>query len=239
MSDVDGSTNGDRPPADLVQLERLVGRALDELRERTSASDGDVGVTLVELLAWASDLLSCYAEQVADEAHLSSARRRLSVLVDGLPWRQVQDLGRSGADDQHVVVRPGEDGTSVIEFGDGAHGSRPPSDATIEARFRTPGQSASVRVEPGRVIIGPARVAEATGWWGVYQGLVVDRADPLTRSRLRVRLPALGDDVAMWAAACLPAGARGELPEVGDQVWVAFEGGDPSFPVWLGVGVRD
>lgn len=239
MTGVDGSTSEGRAQSDRGQLESLVGQALEELRERTAAGEGDVGVALVELLTWMSDFLSCYSDRLADEAHLASAGRRISVTVEGLPWRQVQDLDGSSPDDPHFVVLPGDDGTRIIEFGDGLHGRRPPSEAAIDVRYRSPGQSAAVvSVEVGRLVVRPAVVAKPSRAWGIYPGLVVDRADPVGKSRVRVRLPALGDDVARWASACFPVGAMGVLPEVGAQVGVAFEAGDPSFPVWLGVGAK-
>jgi uncharacterized protein involved in type VI secretion and phage assembly len=67
---------------------------------------------------------------------------------------------------------------------------------------------------------------------GIYRALVVDRDDPEHRYRLKVHVPASGADA--WAEACLPF-AIFTLPEVGDMVWVAWEDGDPRFPVWLGV----
>lgn len=238
MRGVDGSTSESRTPDGPEQLERLVGQALAELREQAAVGEGDAGLALVELLAWVNDSLDCYSERVSDEGHLVSAGRRISVTVEGLPWRQVRDLGRSGPFDPHFVVRPGDDGTHVIEFGDGVHGRRPPSEAAIDGRYRSPGQSAPVvGMEAGRLVVGPATVAEPDRAGGIHVGYVVDLANPDGTGRVQVRLPALGD-VAMWAAACFPVGAVGVLPEVGDQVWVAFETGDPSYPVWLGVGAR-
>lgn len=69
----------------------------------------------------------------------------------------------------------------------------------------------------------------------LYRGLVYDTKDPLNRGRLRLRVPQLfGRDVAEWAWPVKPVSAEFSLPEVGQGVWVGFEGGDPSFPVWLG-----
>lgn len=78
-------------------------------------------------------------------------------------------------------------------------------------------------------------------YYGKYQGQVVDNADPEGRARLRVRVPAvLGPDVVTgWAMPCVPyGGAPGQgfffIPEVEAGVWVEFEGGDLSHPVWVG-----
>lgn len=78
-------------------------------------------------------------------------------------------------------------------------------------------------------------------YYGKYQGQVVDNADPEGRARLRVRVPSvLGPDVVTgWAMPCVPyGGATGQgfffIPEVEAGVWVEFEGGDLSHPVWVG-----
>jgi len=80
------------------------------------------------------------------------------------------------------------------------------------------------------------------GWYGVYSGLVVEVRDPDKQGRIKVRLPwALdggGDPYEAWARlATLMAGDhRGSwfIPEVDDEVLLAFEGGDPSRPYILG-----
>lgn len=76
---------------------------------------------------------------------------------------------------------------------------------------------------------------------GVYPALVRDVQDPENQGRVRIELPWLGRDAAnaqAWARlATLMAGkARGTwfIPEVGDEVLVAFQGGDASRPVVIG-----
>ncbi|MCS6844219.1 MAG: phage baseplate assembly protein V [Caldilineales bacterium] len=76
---------------------------------------------------------------------------------------------------------------------------------------------------------------------GVYPALVTDVVDPDQQGRVRVRLPGLVDPGAgyeTWARlATLMAGDnRGTwfIPDVNDEVLVAFEAGDPSRPVVLG-----
>ncbi|WP_437755107.1 phage baseplate assembly protein V [Sorangium sp. So ce1389] len=78
-------------------------------------------------------------------------------------------------------------------------------------------------------------------FFGKYEGVVTDNADPLEIGRVRARVPAvLGEDVPSgWALPCAPYGGgkdRGFLfvPEVGDTVWIEFAGGDPSRPIWSG-----
>jgi uncharacterized protein involved in type VI secretion and phage assembly len=61
----------------------------------------------------------------------------------------------------------------------------------------------------------------------------------LARGRVRVTYPWLGDDVdSWWARVAMPGAGNGAgmvwIPQVGDEVIVAFEHGDISYPVVLG-----
>lgn len=75
--------------------------------------------------------------------------------------------------------------------------------------------------------------------FGKYRGLVEDIDDPENLGRIRARVPAVfGEEPSPWAMPCLPfAGAQHGLsliPEAGDGVWIEFEGGDLSRPIWSG-----
>lgn len=73
--------------------------------------------------------------------------------------------------------------------------------------------------------------------YGLYLGTCVDNADPQQRLRLRLQIPQLlGTAVTNWAEACVPVGGT-DTPEAGATVWVMFMGGDPNYPVWIGVNV--
>jgi uncharacterized protein involved in type VI secretion and phage assembly len=73
---------------------------------------------------------------------------------------------------------------------------------------------------------------------GKYRGVVTDNADPTNRGRLKVRVPAVLDTLEAWAMPCVPYAGAGvgfySLPEPNTGVWIEFEGGDPSYPVWVG-----
>ncbi len=73
---------------------------------------------------------------------------------------------------------------------------------------------------------------------GVLTGVVTDNEDPDRLARVRVRLPWQSDDASAWARWTAPqAGdARGVyfLPEIGDEVLVAFEHGDLRAPYVVG-----
>jgi hypothetical protein len=70
---------------------------------------------------------------------------------------------------------------------------------------------------------------------GLYRGIVADNSDPLNRGRLKVRVPqVLFDATTDWCPGEFSPGAGLPTIEVGTEIWVMFEGGDPSFPVWTG-----
>ena len=74
--------------------------------------------------------------------------------------------------------------------------------------------------------------------FGKYRGTVVDNADPTKRGRLKVRVQGALSDLQLWAMPCVPYAGNDVgfyfLPEPGTGVWVEFEGGDISMPIWTG-----
>jgi phage baseplate assembly protein V len=76
-------------------------------------------------------------------------------------------------------------------------------------------------------------------FYGVVIGIVTDNKDPGGLGRVKASLPWLADDAETdWARVVTPmaGGKRGIyfLPEVNDEVLVAFEHGDPAAPYVLG-----
>lgn len=90
------------------------------------------------------------------------------------------------------------------------------------------------------------RDGDRNGWhvgrfYGKYEAVVTDVADPKKIGRLRAKVPAvLGTDVdSGWALPCAPGGGGKDrgllfLPQVGDTVWIEFAAGDVSRPIWTG-----
>ena len=77
-------------------------------------------------------------------------------------------------------------------------------------------------------------------FYGKYRGFVVDNADPLQIGRLRATVhDVLGRDVPSgWALPCAPYTGAGvgllTIPPVDAGVWIEFEAGDTSRPIWTG-----
>ncbi|QAA81838.1 hypothetical protein EI546_08955 [Aequorivita sp. H23M31] len=75
-------------------------------------------------------------------------------------------------------------------------------------------------------------------FFGKYRGLVVDNNDPTQRGRVKVKVPAVLSDLEIWALPCLPYTGDNvgiyTIPDADAGVWVEFEGGNPSFPIWTG-----
>lgn len=74
--------------------------------------------------------------------------------------------------------------------------------------------------------------------YGKYRGVVVDQNDPIQVGRLQVKVPEIHGSDAVWAWPCVPYAGKGVgwfmLPPVNAGVWVEFEAGDPSRPIWVG-----
>ena len=78
-----------------------------------------------------------------------------------------------------------------------------------------------------------------TRLYGKYRGLVTDVEDPEDLGRIKATVPSVYEaEDSPWAMPAVAfAGASHSflvLPEVGDGVWIEFEAGDPSRPIWTG-----
>lgn len=78
-----------------------------------------------------------------------------------------------------------------------------------------------------------------TQFLGKYRGKVENNIDPMQMGRLQVSVPVvLGDGWLSWAMPCAPYAGSSvgffAIPPMGANVWVEFEGGDTSYPIWSG-----
>lgn len=74
-------------------------------------------------------------------------------------------------------------------------------------------------------------------FFGKYRGVVTD-VDAQTL-RIKATVPSvLASQPTGWARACVPFAGPSMgiafLPDVGSGVWIEFEGGDVSLPIWVG-----
>lgn len=80
---------------------------------------------------------------------------------------------------------------------------------------------------------------ESDRFYGKYRGLVVSNTDPLNVGRIQAMVPeVLGEIPSGWAVPCAPySGTQAgffAIPMVGAGVWIEFEAGDTSRPIWVG-----
>jgi len=80
---------------------------------------------------------------------------------------------------------------------------------------------------------------DADRFYGKYRGLVFDNADPLGIGRLRATVPEVLRDVPTgWALPCAAYAGDGSglyaIPARNAGVWIEFEAGDTSRPIWSG-----
>lgn len=75
-------------------------------------------------------------------------------------------------------------------------------------------------------------------FFGKYRGVVKSNQDDTGRGRLEVLVPIVMDREPIWAMPCVPYAGDNmgiyTMPEPGTGVWVEFEAGDPSYPIWVG-----
>jgi|SRR2546421_755262 len=77
-------------------------------------------------------------------------------------------------------------------------------------------------------------------YYGKYRGQVTDNDDPDNLGRVKAKVPhLLGDEETGWALPAFAYGGASEqglfaVPDMGAGVWIEFEGGDLSYPIWSG-----
>jgi hypothetical protein len=76
-------------------------------------------------------------------------------------------------------------------------------------------------------------------FYGKYRAIVTNNVDPMMIGRIQVIVPdAASLAPSTWAMPCVPvAGINMGMfspPLIGSGVWIEFERGDPSKPIWVG-----
>jgi len=99
---------------------------------------------------------------------------------------------------------------------------------------------ATERGVPIRVERGPGIApAPTSATYGKFRGTVAANDDPQRMGRLQALVPAVwGNAPGPWAMPCVPMAGLSAgvfaVPPVGAGVWIEFEAGDPTLPVWVG-----
>lgn len=88
------------------------------------------------------------------------------------------------------------------------------------------------------MLVGMAETMRSR-FYGKYRGIVVDVNDPDSLGRITANVPeVLHEETSPWALPAVPFAGPSHglvlIPEKGDGVWIEFEGGDPSRPIWTG-----
>jgi len=75
----------------------------------------------------------------------------VTVTVNNRPWRLVPSLSKSSPRDRDFTAVQTADGSTIVQFGDGTHGAKPPIGAEIKVRYRrgagAGGNTATVTVQ--------------------------------------------------------------------------------------------
>jgi uncharacterized protein involved in type VI secretion and phage assembly len=85
----------------------------------------------------------------------------------------------------------------------------------------------------------PRTPTQTDTYYGKYRGLVTDTDDPKNMGRLKAKVPEVfGEEETGWALPCVPYAGDGSgqytIPDEDTGVWIEFEGGDLSRPIWTG-----
>ena len=106
-----------------------------------------------------------------------------------------------------------------------------------ELRDPGPGAGPEPGLDPAAALADEADAQDR--FYGKYRGIVFDNQDPLRLGRLQAMIPeVLGEIPSGWASPCTPyAGTLAgfyAVPLPGAGVWMEFEAGDLSRPIWVG-----
>jgi type VI secretion system secreted protein VgrG len=141
--------------------------------------------------------------------------------IDGLYWVTAV---------RHIFEESGKyHNTFICTPVDIAYPDRQPSAKALE--------ESSKSINEQRVVPAKPAPEKKPRMYGLHVGIVVDNVDPDGMNRLKVQF-AWAEGETIWVRLAVPyAGAdRGwvSIPEVGDEVLVGFEYGDPDYPIAVG-----
>ncbi len=96
-----------------------------------------------------------------------------------------------------------------------------------------------LRVEPAPAPAAAPGTALTPPLYGKFRGTVAANDDPQRMGRVQPLVPAVwANTPGPWAMPCVPMAGQNvgvfAIPPVGAGVWVEFESGDPTLPIWTG-----
>ncbi len=117
----------------------------------------------------------------------SGVASTLTVRVNGVTWSETPSLYFAGPRDEQYIVRRNDDGSAIVQFGDGVHGARLPTGAeNITATYRF-GIGMAGEVDAGAIALLKTR---PPGVRGVTNPLPASgAADPETLASARANAP--------------------------------------------------
>ncbi|HUU75653.1 MAG TPA: phage baseplate assembly protein V [Methanoregulaceae archaeon] len=76
-------------------------------------------------------------------------------------------------------------------------------------------------------------------YFGKFRGTVTDDGDPHKKGQVRAHVPEVfGTEESPWAMPAVPYAGKSRgmiaIPKKGDGIWIEFEAGDISRPIWSG-----
>jgi uncharacterized protein involved in type VI secretion and phage assembly len=91
---------------------------------------------------------------------------------------------------------------------------------------------------------GRSGASRQTPHYGKYRGTVTDNQDPKNLGRVKAKVPEVLNEVETgWALPAFPYSGDGEgsyaVPPAGAGVWIEFEAGEVSKPIWSGAWFGD
>ncbi|MGB2958090.1 MAG: hypothetical protein WBG01_05220 [Bacteroidota bacterium] len=97
----------------------------------------DIRVVVISILVVVFYSCSSTGDTV-QESGLRGSKPKVMVdlVVDGVSWRQVSSLDKAGPADAVYTIRVGEDGSTLVVFGDGQHGARIPAGSRASVTYR-------------------------------------------------------------------------------------------------------
>jgi len=76
------------------------------------------------------------AQEVNGFAMKGAELNDVTVTINNRPWRLVPSFSKSGPRDRDFTAVQTADGSTIVQFGDGVHGAKPPIGAEIKVRYR-------------------------------------------------------------------------------------------------------